>query len=142
MIRIAVIAVVPPNDRSEPSLKYLLGFSTLQDESNMSADAMIDLLDDLLDLYTLSASQLCFLVPDDNICTLITRLDTVKNRHMLRQAGALMPVLRNATRWNSTFAIVKRYINIREKLNRAALAVILPTPKEDTAINRLCDDLE
>ncbi|KAG1697248.1 hypothetical protein DVH05_016536 [Phytophthora capsici] len=40
--------------------KYLLCFSTLTDESDMGSDAIIELLDDVLDTYEIHASQLCY----------------------------------------------------------------------------------
>ncbi|ETM39531.1 hypothetical protein L914_14326, partial [Phytophthora nicotianae] len=44
--------------------KYLLCFSTLTDKSDMGSDAIIELLDDVLDTYEIHASQLCFYVCD------------------------------------------------------------------------------
>ncbi|POM78887.1 Hypothetical protein PHPALM_3533 [Phytophthora palmivora] len=52
---VAIIAVTPGN-------KFLLCCSTLEDESDMGADATIELLDDILDTYAIDPTQLCFYV--------------------------------------------------------------------------------
>ncbi|GLE06407.1 hypothetical protein PINS_up015654 [Pythium insidiosum] len=44
--------------------KFLLSFSTLEDEADMGADSMIQLLDDMLDTYGIEAKQLGFMVSD------------------------------------------------------------------------------
>ncbi|GMF16579.1 unnamed protein product [Phytophthora fragariaefolia] len=46
------------------SNKFLLCCSTLEDESDLDADATIALLDDILDTYAIDATQLCFYICD------------------------------------------------------------------------------
>ncbi|OWZ13971.1 hypothetical protein PHMEG_00012618 [Phytophthora megakarya] len=45
----------------------------------------------------------------DKVHLLMTKLNTIKNRHWLRELGALIPVFRNSTRWSSTLSMVERY---------------------------------
>ncbi|ETI41492.1 hypothetical protein F443_13265 [Phytophthora nicotianae P1569] len=121
---VAIIAITSTD-------KFLLCFSTLPDESDMSADATIDLFDYVLDTYGIdAATQMCFYVcyhASVNVaiarktsvsvigCTshrmnlamqalmsdytdllekvhrLMSKLNTIQNRHRLREADALMP---------------------------------------------------
>ncbi|ETP14269.1 hypothetical protein F441_10780 [Phytophthora nicotianae CJ01A1] len=163
--------------------KYLLCFSTLTDESDMGSDAIIELLDDVLDTYEIHASQLCFYVCDhpsinvalanktlvpmigcvsyqfnlavqalmredddilDKVHDLMVKLYTIKNRHHLREADALMPVYRNTTRWISTFSMIDRYSRIYSKLDRIddQLADFIPTPRENVRLKALFEDLK
>ncbi|OWZ09182.1 LOW QUALITY PROTEIN: hypothetical protein PHMEG_00018157 [Phytophthora megakarya] len=47
-----------------PEDKFLLCFTTLEDESDMRSISIIDLLDDVSDTYAIDASQFCFFVCD------------------------------------------------------------------------------
>ncbi|ETK76374.1 hypothetical protein L915_17208 [Phytophthora nicotianae] len=122
---VAIIAITSTD-------KFLLCFSTLPDESDMSADATIDLFDYVLDTYGIdAATQLCFYVCDhasvnvaiarktsvpmigcslamqalmsdytdllEKVHRLMSKLNTIKTRHRLREADALMPTFGNAT---------------------------------------------
>lgn len=163
--------------------KTLLCFSTLENEANMSADSIIELLDDLLDNYEINAWQLCFYVCDNasvsvavakktkvpmigcashrlnwaaqkmmgpysdllnKVQQLMGKLNTIKNRHYLRESDALMPVFRNATRWSSTFAMVHRYFALVDKLDRVDenLADVIPTARENVKLKGLLEDLK
>ncbi|KAG3065378.1 hypothetical protein PI125_g23997 [Phytophthora idaei] len=154
--------------------KILLRFTTLPNEANMSADAIIEVLGDVFDMYGIEAAQLCFYVCDhasvnvaiarktqvpmiecsshrfnlamqalmcehsdllDKMQQQTVKLNTIKNRHHLREVDALMPVYRNATGWSSTFAMVDRYFRIYDKLNRLddGLADFIPPPGEPLA---------
>ncbi|ETI49252.1 hypothetical protein F443_06848 [Phytophthora nicotianae P1569] len=57
---------MPPDDPSDTTQRemYLLSFKPHKTR-HFGADATIDLLDDLLDMYAIEASQLCFLVGDN-----------------------------------------------------------------------------
>ncbi|GMF11141.1 unnamed protein product [Phytophthora lilii] len=174
---VAIIAITPSD-------KFLLCFSTLSNESDMSADATIDLFDYVLDTYGIdAATQLCFYVCDhasvnvaiarktsvpmigcashrmnlavhalmeehtdllDKVHRLMTKLNTIKNRHHLREADALMPVFRNATRRSSTFAMIDRYFRIYKKLDRVDddLADFISTPRENVRLKALHEDLK
>ncbi|ETI44449.1 hypothetical protein L917_18251 [Phytophthora nicotianae] len=66
----------------------------------------------------------------DKVHALMVKLNTIKNRHHLREADALMPVYRNTTRWSSTFPMIDRYFRIYSKLDRIddQSAGSIPTP--------------
>ncbi|KAE9005350.1 hypothetical protein PR002_g16787 [Phytophthora rubi] len=53
---VAIIAVTS-------KVKFLLCFSTLDDEADVGADSIIQLMDDVLDTYGIDAAQLCFMYP-------------------------------------------------------------------------------
>ncbi|KAG3138092.1 hypothetical protein JG687_00018035 [Phytophthora cactorum] len=151
--------------------KILLRFATLPNEADMSADAIIKVIDDVFDIYRIEAAQLCFFICDhasvnvaiarkthvpmigcschrfnlamqalmcehsdllDKVQQQMVKLNTIKNRHHLREVDELMPVYRNATGWSSTFAMVDRYFRIYDKLNRLddGLADFIPPPGE------------
>ncbi|KAE9341381.1 hypothetical protein PF008_g10647 [Phytophthora fragariae] len=176
---VAIIAVTS-------NVKFLLCFSTLEDESDMGADSIIQLMDDVLDTYGIDAAQLCFMVCDhasvngaiarkarvpmigcashrlnlalkeflvphaellDKLHKLMAKLNTIKNRHRLRELGGLMPVFNNATRWSSTFMMVDRYVERRniirsmEQLDEG-LVDLLPTPREDAHLTDLYGHLK
>jgi hypothetical protein len=48
---------------------------------------------------------------------LMTKLRTIKGRAILRCATDLAPLLRNDTRWSSTYAMVQRYVKLEPVLN-------------------------
>ncbi|KAG2760231.1 hypothetical protein PC116_g27310 [Phytophthora cactorum] len=151
--------------------KILLRFATLPNEADMSADAIIKVIDNVFDIYRIEAAQLCFFICDhasvnvaiarkthvpmigcschrfnlamqalmcehsdllDKVQQQMVKLNTIKNRHHLREVDELMPVYRNATGWSSTFAMVDRYFRIYDKLNRLddGLADFIPPPGE------------
>ncbi|KAE9036222.1 hypothetical protein PR001_g8930 [Phytophthora rubi] len=144
---VAIIAVTS-------KVKFLLCFSTLDDEADVGADSIIQLMDDVLDTYGIDAAQLCFmefLVPHaellDKLHKRMAKLNTIKNRHRLRELGGLMPVFNNATRWSSTFMMVHRYVESRsiirsmEQLDEG-LVDLLPTPREDVRLTDLHEHLK
>jgi hypothetical protein len=47
----------------------------------------------------------------------MTKLLTIKGRAVLRRVADLSPVLRNDTRWSSTYAMVQRYTKLEPALN-------------------------
>ncbi|KAE9108182.1 hypothetical protein PF010_g12004 [Phytophthora fragariae] len=70
-------------------------------------------------------------------------LNTVKNRAKLRKAGVAMPVMRNATRWSSTFLMMQSFLNIYEHIDRSdkRLVKALPTAYEIPDLEDLCENL-
>ncbi|KAE8954661.1 hypothetical protein PR003_g33324 [Phytophthora rubi] len=50
----------------------------------------------------------------EKIHALMKRFSTLKGRAVLRQVTPLAPVLRNATRWSSTYTMVERYIALEK----------------------------
>ncbi|OWZ06336.1 hypothetical protein PHMEG_00021418 [Phytophthora megakarya] len=150
---IAIIAWTPED-------KFLLCFTTLEDESDMSSNSIIDLLDDVLDTFAIDASQLCFFVCDhapmqatlrehsdvlDKVHLQMTKLNTIKNQYRLLELGALMPVFRNATQWSSTFSMVERYFKINgvlENIDDDTLADVIPTARDNIKVKALYEDLK
>ncbi|KAE9046065.1 hypothetical protein PR002_g1893 [Phytophthora rubi] len=72
---------------------------------------------------------------------LMTRLSTLKHRHALRQAGALMPVVNNTTRWSSTYDMIDRYFDIAELIDNSnpKLLDVLLTPREEVKLKVIFD---
>ncbi|OWZ09522.1 hypothetical protein PHMEG_00017764 [Phytophthora megakarya] len=76
---------------------------------------------------------------------LMTKLNIIKNRHRIRQLGALMPVLRNVTRWSSTFSMVEMYYKINGVLDHIdddTLANVIPTARDNIKLKALHEDLK
>ena len=78
------------------------------------------------------------------IQSLMTSLRQVKQAGKLRTKTDLEPIIRNVTRWSSTFEMVQRFLTLLEFIDTtdAALAENLPTPLEIIALNDLMKDLE
>ncbi|KAE9222005.1 hypothetical protein PF002_g15411 [Phytophthora fragariae] len=95
---------------------------------NLAMQALMEAYEDLL----------------EKVKRLMAKLNTIKNRHHLREADALMPVFRNLTRWSSTFAMIDRYFAIYAKLDRVddELADFIPTPRENVRLKELYEDLK
>ncbi|GMF50913.1 unnamed protein product [Phytophthora fragariaefolia] len=75
---------------------------------------------------------------------LMTKLNTIKNRHRLREADAPMPVCRTATRWVSTHAMVARYFRVYDKLDGVdeGIADLVPTARKHLRLKALNEDLK
>ncbi|ETL77627.1 hypothetical protein L917_21431, partial [Phytophthora nicotianae] len=80
----------------------------------------------------------------DKVHALMVKLNTIKNRHHLREADALMPVYRNTTCWSSTFSMIDRYFRIYSKLDRIddQLAGFISTPRENVRLKALYEDVK
>jgi len=50
---------------------------------------------------------------------LMKKLNTIKGKAWLKEKTKLRPVLRNVTRWSSTFKMVERYIDLKPHLENA-----------------------
>ena len=61
----------------------------------------------------------------------------------LRQKTDLRPVLRNVTRWSSTFAMLKIYREINEFINKSdpQLAEVIPAALEDLMIDKVSENM-
>ncbi|KAE9303034.1 hypothetical protein PF008_g22328 [Phytophthora fragariae] len=132
----------------------LLAFCPLEDETDLGAQSVFDLLADTLSRYDRPWQAVTFMVGDncsvnqsivrkvgavpfigcashrfnlamkdylakedallEKIHALMKRFSTLKGRAVLRQVTPLAPVLRNATRWSSTYAMVERYIALEK----------------------------
>ncbi|KAE9285139.1 hypothetical protein PR003_g26668 [Phytophthora rubi] len=176
---VAVIGVTPSDDDASKPDKVLLCFTPFEDETDMGADAFIELFDYVLDLYEIDVSQLVFvtcdhasvntsfamkakipmlgcashrlqlgvnriLEPHESLLAKVNAfmglLNTVKNRAKLRKAGVAMPVMRNATRWSSTFLMMQSFLKIYEHIDWSdkRLVKALPTPHEILDLEDLC----
>ena len=72
------------------------------------------------------------------------KLLSVKKAAVLRKKTNLRPVLRNATRWSSTYEMIKRYIALRPFIDWAdpELAVLAPSAQENLFLETVLKDLE
>jgi hypothetical protein len=75
----------------------------------------------------------------ENINSIMKKLNTLKRAARLRLLTDLEPVTRNSTRWSSTFAMVKRFIEIKEYIdfNDVELILLSPTVIQIIEINDL-----
>jgi hypothetical protein len=78
------------------------------------------------------------------IQSLMTTLRQVKQAGKLRTKTDLEPIIRNVTRWSSTFEMIKRFLRLLEFIDTTdeALAENLPTPLEMITLKDLMKDLE
>ena len=74
---------------------------------------------------------------------LMTTLRQVKQAGKLRTKTPLEPIIRNETRWSSTYEMLKRFTRLQEFIDTTdeALAMNMPTPLEMLALNDLMKDL-
>ncbi|OWZ16275.1 hypothetical protein PHMEG_0009948 [Phytophthora megakarya] len=72
----------------------------------------------------------------DKFHSLMMKLNTIKNRHALRRAGVLMPVINNTTRRSSMFETLDRYsdISVHIDLSNPKLLDVLLTPLEEAEL--------
>lgn len=70
----------------------------------------------------------------DRIHGVMRKLMTIKARAVLRSATHLSPALRNATRWSSTFAMVKRFIEIQPAIESLTTASLKSIGAHDIAL--------
>ncbi|ETI52417.1 hypothetical protein F443_04426 [Phytophthora nicotianae P1569] len=59
------------------------------------------------------------------IQALMTKLRTIKDRALLRRVSKLAPLLRNDTRWSSTYAMVKRYVCLEPAISQLGHGVVV-----------------
>ncbi|ETL45678.1 hypothetical protein L916_04270 [Phytophthora nicotianae] len=59
------------------------------------------------------------------IQALMTKLRTIKGRALLRRVSKLAPLLRNDTRWSSTYAMVKRYVCLEPAISQLGHGVVV-----------------
>ncbi|DBA01382.1 TPA: hypothetical protein N0F65_007279 [Lagenidium giganteum] len=100
---------------SKPAPKFISCFSSLEDESDMGADSIIELLGDMFDLFAILASQLCFWCPtmhqidrsDDAMTDLLpTAREDVQMQHLYEDRKKLESV--NQTIQSSTITRSRR----------------------------------
>jgi len=78
------------------------------------------------------------------ISRLMVTLRNVKQAGKLRTKTKLSPVLRNVTRWSSTFQMLKRFFEIKDFIDSSdrVLAVNLPSSLELVTLQEVMKDLE
>jgi hypothetical protein len=74
----------------------------------------------------------------------MTTLRQVKQAGKLRTKTNLEPIIRNATRWSSTYEMLKRFFRLYEFIDKSdeTLASILPTPVEMITLKGIMKHLE
>lgn len=75
----------------------------------------------------------------------MSKLRTIKKAALLRRFTLLCPVLRNVTRWSSTFEMISRYFELKEFLIRMddpAISDLLPLPAEERDLKSVFSTLE
>lgn len=74
---------------------------------------------------------------------LMLRLDPVKRRAVLKEEDVPIAVIRNATRWISTFAMIKRYFELKEFFDTSneRLLDVLFGPVEENNLKKLFKNL-
>ncbi|OWZ15590.1 hypothetical protein PHMEG_00010740 [Phytophthora megakarya] len=80
----------------------------------------------------------------EKVAALMRYLRTSKQRTVLRKLECSMPVVKNTTRWSSSYLMIKPYIELVEYLDDTdvELASLLPTPREKIKIKALFEDLK
>ncbi|OWZ16333.1 hypothetical protein PHMEG_0009890 [Phytophthora megakarya] len=80
----------------------------------------------------------------EKVAALMRYLRTSKQRTVLRKLECSMPVVKNRTRWSSSYLMIKRYIELVEYLDDTdvELASLFPTPREKIKIKALFEDLK
>ncbi|ETL79431.1 hypothetical protein L917_19940 [Phytophthora nicotianae] len=126
----------------------LLAFCPLGDEEDLGAQSLFDLIADTLSTFNKPWESLAvnaYLADHEpmlaKIHALMKHLSTIKCRATLRKVTSLAPVMRNATRWSSTFSMVQRYDKICSALlvldhatvAKHDIAHFLLTPEETEA---------
>jgi hypothetical protein len=78
------------------------------------------------------------------IQSLMTTLRQVKQAGKLRTKTSLEPIIRNVTRWSSTYEMIKRFFRLEEFIDKSdeALAIYMPTSMELIKLKELMNDLE
>ncbi|KAG3212957.1 hypothetical protein PC129_g16099 [Phytophthora cactorum] len=112
--------------------KILLRFAALENDAVISSDAIIDLLDDVLDMKTQVSMIGC-----------ASHRFNLAMQALMGEHSDLLDK-RNATRWSSTFAMVDRYFRFYDKVDRLddGLADIIHTPRENVPLKTLHEDLK
>lgn len=98
--------------------------------------------------HRLNLATQTFLLPLESMLTkieyLMKKLRSIKNSAALRRFTHLSPILRNVTRWSSTYAMIQRYLEMKEhivSIDNAELMDMLPTPSEERSIKHIFEML-
>ncbi|KAE9182775.1 hypothetical protein PF002_g26895 [Phytophthora fragariae] len=80
----------------------------------------------------------------DNIMALMKALRKLNNAAKHRQQTKTRHVLRQATRWSSTFGMVKMFFQLKKfvDITNAELAVLMPSPMEEMQVTAAMEGLK
>ncbi|KAE9093331.1 hypothetical protein PF010_g17523 [Phytophthora fragariae] len=126
---VAVFAVFEHDQRSE---KVILALAPIADDGveDQTAESHVAFLAGIQPFFKRDISSIIYLVGDN--CSVNTR-----------QKTNLRPVLRQATRWGSTFQMLERYIDLRDALDMDDddIVSLMPTRRQDNRVRALRDQL-
>ena len=99
-----------------------------------------------LAVQTLYAERSRFYEVVERVHVLMVELGTLKNRYKLASKTTLNPVKRNDTRWGSVFAMLKRYVDLKDILDTCPFKQtwkdkFLLKPYENYLVTELMDKL-
>jgi hypothetical protein len=85
--------------------------------------------------------------PINNIDAIMKKLSNLKAAGRLRKHTLLTPIRRNATRWSSTYQMLKRWHQIRDHVLKIApdvegLAELIPSAQDDIQLNTIMEQLQ
>ncbi|RLN72796.1 hypothetical protein BBJ28_00025009 [Nothophytophthora sp. Chile5] len=152
------------DDLECPSRRFLLlAFSLVDDEEDLSAQSLFDLIADTLSQYEKPWGSVLFMVGDNcsvnqyigrregaipmdflapeeplliRIHSLVKRLCAVRCRAMLRKITPLAPVMRNETRWSSVYTMMDRYCRIEHLLRAIDHGAVAEYDLESVLLSR------
>ncbi|KAG6941698.1 hypothetical protein JG688_00018535 [Phytophthora aleatoria] len=129
----------------------------MEDEGDLSAQSLFDLIADTLSLYEQPWGGLLhvkdFMKRDvgliDKVHKLMKKLSTVKVRALLRSHTSLAPVIRNDTCWSSTYKTLQRCTMLEpilrsldgETVSVSELKPLLVSRSENICVTSLLNDL-
>ncbi|ETP46884.1 hypothetical protein F442_06951, partial [Phytophthora nicotianae P10297] len=129
----------------------LLGLSPLMD-GVQTADAHIQMFNNILDVYKQDRGYGGvpvgkYIAPHEAWLTevhdLMVELRKENNLAELKKHTELLPVKRNVTRWSSTFAMVERYVRIRQDIKKVdAVEELIPTDGKHRKLLALLEHLK
>ncbi|ETN19999.1 hypothetical protein PPTG_03099 [Phytophthora nicotianae INRA-310] len=138
----------------------LLALSPLVEETDLGADSHFELIDEILETYQKSRTNIVFIVGDncstnqavatrlgrgdmlEDVNTLVVQLRTKKNSAHLRKHTELAAVKRNTTRWSSTFKMVKRYLENKAAVKQVeSVEDLVPGARAHRKIEKLFEQL-
>ncbi|ETI39296.1 hypothetical protein F443_15115 [Phytophthora nicotianae P1569] len=128
----------------------LLSLAPVMDEpdDHLSADGHLTAIKRFLPFFWLNLTVRDYLEPHDNILEkvqqLMRKLRTLKQAAKLRAKTSLVAVLRQDTRWSSTFAMLKRCCKLRECISAddEELADLLPSRGDHRKLDALLASLQ
>ncbi|KAG3198854.1 hypothetical protein PC128_g5713 [Phytophthora cactorum] len=123
-------------------------------EYGQSAEAYLEMIDAVLELYNKDSAMIMFIVADNcatnqaiatrlGVQTLCIQLRYPNNAAELARHTHYKPLKSNATRWSSTYQMLARYVKIRDAIKMvAAVEDLLPWPSIHRQVVQLVNKLE